>query len=264
MRWHLAYLLETCSCTSESSGSPFLHCVHMLVFSLTLCCDRFQYARPEAVRHQEELDDSHYRPEPVAGHFRHGSGSNTPRYDSGLAAATSRMNISTPSPKPHQYHQEAVPSSRRLFGRKKDSSRQMQESSSSSSQTSSFEITLQDSSHLSDWSKDGFKPMFNLSLEEDKSRRQTAITALCLSEAGFLAVAWETKLAILDLRGPEVLYSEGDGRGNEDITLLTWTICAEGTGESMHDCVCLHLDLCRAPLQIRNDILVFLQRINRA
>lgn len=73
--------------------------------------------------------------------------------------------------------------------------------------------------------------MFSLSLDEDKSRRRSAITALSLSEAGFLAVAWETKLAILDLRGPEVLYSEEEGRRNGSITLLTWAICAEGAGE---------------------------------
>lgn len=141
------------------------------------------------------------------------------------------MNISTPSPKPYQHHQEAPAPSRRLFGRKKES-RHGQEGSGSSIQSQSFEITLQDSSHLSDWSKDGFKPVFSLSLQEDRNRSQSRITALNLSEAGFMAVAWGTKLAILDLRGPEVLFSEAEGGRNGNITLLTWTICAEGNGQS--------------------------------
>lgn len=182
------------------------------------------------MRHQEELDNTHYRTEPFSSHSGHASASHTPQYERNLSAATSRMGISTPSPKPQQNYQDSQPSSRRLFGRKKEQ-RHSQESSSTSAQTASFEITLQDSAYLSDWSKDGFKPMFSLSLVEDKPRKRSVITALSLSEAGFLAVAWETKLAILDLRGPEVLYSESEGQQNGNIILLTWTICAEGAGE---------------------------------
>ncbi|KAK9900591.1 hypothetical protein P389DRAFT_192855 [Cystobasidium minutum MCA 4210] len=194
---------------------------------------KFQYARPEAVRHKHEHEELQYRTDSPFGHFRHGSGSNTPQHDYGLAAATSRMGISTPSPKPYQHQQEPAPPSRRLFGRKKDR-KPRQEGRSSSVQTSSFEINLQDSSHLSDWSKDGFKPMFGLSLEEDRSRGKSQITALSLSEAGFLAVAWGTKLAILDLRGPEVLFSESEGRQDGNINMLTWTICSEGSDTERH------------------------------
>lgn len=77
--------------------------------------------------------------------------------------------------------------------------------------------------------------MFGLSLEEDRSRGKSQITALSLSEAGFLAVAWGTKLAILDLRGPEVLFSESEGRQDGNINMLTWTICSEGSGKSHDD-----------------------------
>lgn len=196
-----------------------------------LLSNRFQYARPEAVRRQEERDESYYRPEPVSSHFHHSSGSSTPYHDSGLAAATSRMGISTPSPKPQHHTQDSQPPSRRLFGRRREQRQHVQEGSSSSTNSTSFELSLQDSAHLSDWSKDGFKPVFGLSLNEDRTRGSSTITALSLSEAGFLAVAWGTKLAILDLRGPEVLFSEAEGRQNGDIVLLTWSICAEGTGE---------------------------------
>jgi hypothetical protein len=194
--------------------------------------------RPEAVIRREEKDDSeHYRSRPAStGAFRQNSSSYSPHLDSGLSHATAHMNLrDTPSPSHHSPHRSNAtePSkSRKLFGGRKGHAKDTGSASTSSNQMTSFEITLDDVSHLSDWSKDSYKPVFSLSATGDTRSGHTApITALNLSEAGFLAVAWDTKLAILDLRGPEILFNEADSTRDGNIILLTWTICAEGLGK---------------------------------
>lgn len=114
-----------------------------------------------------------------------------------------------------------------LFGRKKSTVKSKDRSASSASQTlPTFEVDVFDISGQADWSKDGFKPVFALTAPKIRDKQ---ITACSMSEAGVLAVAWNERLAVVDLRGPELLYSEGSDRPeNGGISTLTWAVCAEG------------------------------------
>ncbi|EPQ26975.1 uncharacterized protein PFL1_05610 [Pseudozyma flocculosa PF-1] len=59
--------------------------------------------------------------------------------------------------------------------------------------------------HLAEWHCDGFKP--NLMIDPMRGE----ITAFAISDIGFVAVACGTVLAVLDLRGPELILREGFG-----------------------------------------------------
>ncbi|KAN0065129.1 Lethal(2) giant larvae sro7 [Thecaphora frezii] len=59
--------------------------------------------------------------------------------------------------------------------------------------------------HLAEWYCDGFKP--NLMIDPMRGE----ITAFSVSDIGFLAIACGTVLAVVDLRGPELILREGFG-----------------------------------------------------
>lgn len=141
------------------------------------------------------------------------------RLDVEMAAAASSMRL------------DSQPEKRSgLFGRRKAKAA-VQETRSprgSASKSRPFDCDLVDVSSYSDWSKDGYKPVLTLTLA-GQSARTPRVTALSVSEAGFLAAAWGEKLAIADLRGPEVLLSEAERVDvDEAIVSLVWTVCAQG------------------------------------
>lgn len=157
------------------------------------------------------------------------SGSRSPFATDDLAYMTRRMNVRTPSSGSHGSPEPNKGHASRLFAKRRDN----KQNTSSASQSSPFEVVLQDCTHLSEWNTDSYKPHFSLAPVTNPSESST-ITALKLSDAGFLAVAWSSKLTIVDLRGPEVLYSEEDQTRSGRITLLTWAVCSEGEGEASY------------------------------
>ena len=213
---------------------------------------RFGYAKPSAVLQQQEAEQAQAREEeqillqaaaraseasPSGPHHAPYASNplakvDTSRLDVEMAAAASSMSLGS-----------AQPAKSRFFGRKKAGSSAATSSSLSpgkgkgaagGSTSRPFEVDLIDTAHYSDWTKDGYKPVFTLSLPGAGARGDRHVTALGLSDAGFLAVAWGDRLAIVDLRGPEVLFSEAETVDrDEQITSLTWAICAEGEGEPL-------------------------------
>lgn len=143
------------------------------------------------------------------------------RLDVEMAAAASAMRV-----------QDQPEKRSRLFGRRraKETAYEHQSSRSKASTSRPFEVDLIDTSSYSDWAKAGYKPVLTLTLDHP-SPRGDHVTALSVSEAGFLAAAWSAKLAIVDLRGPEVLFSEAERVDPDELIVsLVWTICAEGDG----------------------------------
>ncbi|CAK9784876.1 unnamed protein product [Cutaneotrichosporon oleaginosum] len=63
--------------------------------------------------------------------------------------------------------------------------------------------------HMANWTTDGFKPVAICTV------RRGAVVSCAVSDIGFIAVAYEqNSLAILDMRGPDVILREGfDGEG---------------------------------------------------
>ncbi|PWN88295.1 hypothetical protein FA10DRAFT_268495 [Acaromyces ingoldii] len=64
-------------------------------------------------------------------------------------------------------------------------------------------------SHLASYSTDGFKPNIIVELARGE------VTAVGVSDIGFLAVACGPALAVIDLRGPELIIREGFGDGHD-------------------------------------------------
>ena len=179
---------------------------------------RFGYAKASAVLEQQEQEQAeHYNPIPAKQQQF------TNRSDLDMAAAAQSMAVNEEDMKSF--------SGGSFFGRRKASKgKEKSARSNPIDSTSTFEIEVSDISAMSDWTKDGFKPILSLSAP---SLRGVRISCLSLSEAGFLAVAWNERLAIIDLRGPEVLYSEGSEQGeNGGISVLTWTVCSESDGDN--------------------------------
>lgn len=71
--------------------------------------------------------------------------------------------------------------------------------------TSSPGDPIIDVSHLATWHSDGFKPNCLIDLQRGET------SAVTISDVGFLAIAHNTSLAIVDLRGPEFLVKDGFG-----------------------------------------------------
>lgn len=59
--------------------------------------------------------------------------------------------------------------------------------------------------HLAAWNTDGFKPHLMIELQRGE------VTACTASDIGFLAIACGTALAVVDMRGPELLLRDGFG-----------------------------------------------------
>ena len=211
---------------------------------------RFAFARPDAVQQRQRHEDAQAQAsEQLLQATEGGQGSQnssgqhvnpldrlqSSRLDVEMAAAASSMEISE------------EPEKRGLFGRRKAKAPRADTRSSQASSSRPFDVDLIDTSAYSDWAKDGYKPVLTLSLASQMSR-SSRVTALALSEAGFLAAAWEDRLAIVDLRGPEVLFSEAERVDRDEIIVnLVWTICAQGDGQSVRVFPCQPLNIfCRS------------------
>lgn len=188
--------------------------------TLTRCSRRFAYAKPSAILEQQQREDqAHYNPRPEYSHYDPTSA----QLDVEMAAAAHTMSLDSGAAK------QKVSSS--FFHRRKSKEKASEKASASPSSNHVFDVEVIDKAHLSNWTRDGYKPLFRLSASKlpQKDRR---VTAISLSDAGFLAVAWLDRLCILDLRGPEVLYAEGKDRSEDGaIRSLTWTVCHAGEGE---------------------------------
>lgn len=73
-------------------------------------------------------------------------------------------------------------------------------------------------SHLARWDVDGFKPV---ALFELSGR----VSALSLSDIGFLAVGYGPQLVVIDMRGPRVMHVEVLER---PVCVLKWAVCGVG------------------------------------
>ena len=206
---------------------------------------RFGYAKPSAVMQQQEAEQARAREEEQillqaarASEAAPSGPQHAPYTSNPLAKVdTSRLDIEMAAAATSMSVGSAQPAKSRFFGRKKAgdpgnaSSSGKGRGSSGGSSSRPFEVDIVDTAHYSDWTRDGYKPVFTLSLPSAGPRGDRYVTALGLSDAGFLAVAWGDRLAIADLRGPEVLFSEAETADrDEQITSLTWAICAEGEG----------------------------------
>lgn len=58
------------------------------------------------------------------------------------------------------------------------------------------------------------------------------VTALALSDVGFVAVAWASRLLVVDLRGPDVVLEETLDADMGEILVLDWSVSALATGAS--------------------------------
>lgn len=66
--------------------------------------------------------------------------------------------------------------------------------------------------HLARWKEDGFKPVALFTM------RRGEVVQCAVSDIGFIAIAFATKtLAILDMRGPDVILREGFEEGGENL-----------------------------------------------
>lgn len=190
---------------------------------------RFDYAKAGAVIQQQQVEDAQFYNTPLA------------------RVETTRLELERVATRAAAM---GLNDNKSFFGRKK-STHSRTASATQQQGLTSFEVDVVDISARSDWSKNGFKPIFALIAPKLRERR---VTALSMSQAGFLAVAWNEKLAVIDLRGPELLYNEGSDRAESGgITLLTWMTCAEGDGTLLQR----YYDRADDPLQIPNDSLAF-------
>lgn len=73
--------------------------------------------------------------------------------------------------------------------------------------------------HLARWDRDGFKPvcLFELS---------GRLSAMALSDIGFLAVGYGPQLVLIDMRGPRVMHVEVLER---PVCVLKWAVCGVGS-----------------------------------
>ena len=189
---------------------------HVLIY-------RFGYAKASAVLEQQDREQAEqYNANPTAR-------TDMSRVDLDLAGPARSMSLED---------SEATRSSSGLFGRRRASKGKEKERAGSATAfpaaaavSNSFEMDVADISFRADWMGDGFKPVLSISAPSlrDKDRH---VSCVCLSEAGFVAIAWSERLAIVDLRGPEVLYSEGSERDEHGgVAMLAWAVCAEGDDE---------------------------------
>lgn len=74
-------------------------------------------------------------------------------------------------------------------------------------QPTSFVDEITFTGHLASWEADGFKPNIVLELMRGE------VTAMEISDIGFVAIAYGPSLAVIDLRGPEIMVREGFGEG---------------------------------------------------
>lgn len=66
--------------------------------------------------------------------------------------------------------------------------------------------------HMASWQSDGFKPNVLVELQRGE------VNAVSISDIGFLAIACGLALAVVDMRGPELIIREGFGDGPNDLT----------------------------------------------